>query len=97
MADLNKISTTLINKISSDGLHEHFHAEGAYTPPYREQPTLDMKATLEANDINIEIIDVYSLWSAWSVYNDASWLIPSSDTEILDVVKKYLDGTLKLK
>ncbi len=96
MADLNETSTNLSNKIAADGLHEHFYDEGANTPSYREQPTLDMKAMLESNDIFIEIIDVYSLWAAWSMYNDASWLLSPSESDLLDVVNKYLDGTLTL-
>lgn len=97
MADLNETSTNLSNKIAADGLHEHFYDEGACTPPYREQPTLDMKAMLESNDIFVEIIDVYSLWAAWSMYNDAGWLVTPSESELLDVVSKYLSGDLELK
>lgn len=89
----NSISKLLRGKIRTN-LHSYYIVNGSCIDNHEVvNATVD---TLYLNDIYVTDIDVYCLWSAWSHYNDASWLEPINEVELLRVVKEYISGKLKL-
>lgn len=89
----NPISKLLRGKIRTN-LYSYYTDNGSSIDNHEVvNATVD---TLYLNDIHVTDIDVYCLWSAWSHYNDASWLDPIHEVELLRVVKEYISGKLKL-
>ena len=89
----NSISEFLCGKIRTD-LYSYYTDNGSCIDNHEVvNATVD---TLYLNDIHVTDVDVYCLWVAWSHYNDASWLEPINEVELLRVVKEYIGGKLKL-